>query len=69
MHNIEDVPDKVLEALRQRRGLDEDDDSQDSEIALMHSDEMFDEFCNWRGLIGWGPTLRRIMEDLKSTML
>ena len=35
----------------------------DDAILAMGPDEMFDEFCEWHGLIRWGPTLRTIMEN------
>lgn len=38
----------------------------DDEILLMREDEMFDEYCNWHGLINWGPRLRRILEETET---
>ena len=37
----------------------------DKEILEMSAEEMFDEYCNWNGLIGWGPDLRSILETAK----
>ncbi len=34
-----------------------------SEIEIMSPEEKFDEYCEWHGLIGWGPRLRGIMDD------
>jgi len=31
-------------------------------ISEMTADDVFDEFCNWHGLIGWGSTLRNAMD-------
>lgn len=41
----------LLDALRERGHSDE-------RIAAMTAERMFDEYCNWHGLIEWGPNLR-----------
>jgi len=33
------------------------------DINNMDAGEMFDEYCHWNGLLGWGPALRRIMRE------
>lgn len=38
----------------------------DEEIDAMPWEKAFDSYCTWHGLIGWGNTLRRTMEVLKS---
>lgn len=52
----------VLGHLRQRLDLDEDDASKDHVIASWSKEKMFDEYCNWHGLIHWGPQLRSAMD-------
>lgn len=43
----------VMEALRQRRYLEEDDESKDEEILSMSGFDFVDEWLNWQGIIGW----------------
>ena len=43
----------TMEELRQRRGLDEDDTSEDEEILAMSGFEFLDEWLNWTGIIGY----------------
>ena len=43
----------VMEELRQRRGLDEDDDSEDEEILAMSGSKFLDEWLLWQGIIGY----------------
>lgn len=43
----------VMEELRQRRGLDEDDESEDEEILEMSGFEFLDEWLKWQGIIGY----------------
>lgn len=55
--NIEKITRDAIESLR-ARGHDDD------AISRMNHDEAFDEYCNWQGLIGWGPRLRGIYANL-----
>lgn len=48
-----EVPYNIMEDLRQRRGLDECDTSEDKEILTMSGLEFFDEWLKWNGMIGW----------------
>ena len=48
-----EVPDYIMEDLRQRRGLDEYDTSEDSEILEMSGFEFLDEWLKWNGMIGY----------------
>ena len=57
MIDLANIDPDVLDALR-HRGHGENG------IARMSPDEAFDEFCMWHGLVGWGPTLRRVMRNL-----
>ena len=43
----------TMEDLRQRRGLDEDDTSEDEESLAMSGFEFLDEWLNWTGIIGY----------------
>jgi len=36
-----------------------------SDIPQMSADDIFDEYCQWHGLINWGPRLRRVLENAK----
>lgn len=48
-----EVPNYIMKDLRQRRGLDENDTSQDEEILEMSGFEFFDEWLKWNGFIGY----------------
>ena len=50
-----DDDDELYEALAGR-------DLTDEQIEAMSPEQKFDEYCEWQGLTGWGPTLRRIMK-------
>lgn len=43
---------KVMEALRQRRGLEPGDTSQDGDIMSMAKQDVFNVYCQWNGLLG-----------------
>lgn len=43
----------IMKDLRQRRGLEEDDTSEDDDILKMHSYEFFDEWIKWNGIYGY----------------
>ena len=43
----------TMEELRQVRGLEEDDTSQDREILTMSGFDFFDQWLRWHGVIGW----------------
>ena len=51
------LDDDIMEALEER-GFDE------SDIKRMSTEEAFDEYCNWHGLIGWGYRLHRVHEAI-----
>lgn len=46
-------PTYVMKCLRKRRGLDENDTSQDERINKMKSQSAFDDLLAWNGLGGW----------------
>lgn len=49
---------KILDALVERGHTLE-------HIKQMPPEEAFDEYCNWHGLIHWGPRLRGVLDNLK----
>ena len=56
--NIEQMDNEVVESLHGREFVNE-------EIECMTADQAFDEYCLWNGLIGWGPKLRRVLDQLR----
>lgn len=55
----------VMEALRQRRGLEPSDASQDSDIMSMAKQDVFNEYCQWKGLLGgYGYSLLNVVENI-----
>lgn len=55
---------EIMECLRQRRGLEKNDTSEDSEIMKMAKQDAFDEYCTWNGLIGYGHELLNAVENI-----
>lgn len=47
-------PEHILETLRERCGLEEDDTSRDEEFQTWSPEEVFEEVLNYEGLIGYG---------------
>ena len=60
-HNVE-VPEHIMEILRQRRYLDEYDESEDEEILAMSGREFLDELLGWEGLLGYTDYIIEIIE-------
>ena len=52
----------TMEELRQRRGLDEDDTSEDEEILTMSGFEFLDEWLNWQGIIGYTGQIVEVIQ-------
>lgn len=67
--NRRGYPEYILEYLRQREGLDDDDTSMGEEFNEMDKDEVLDEALNWLGLIGCGGTIRGLVEDIYDIVL
>ena len=42
---------EIMEALRQRRGLEPDDVSEDTDIMNMAKQDVFNDYCAWNGLL------------------
>lgn len=56
---------EIMRALRQRRKLKPDDKSQDCNIMSMAKQDVFNEYCNWRGLLGsYGYRLLNVIEEI-----
>lgn len=56
---------KVMEALRQRRGLEPRDASDDADIMSMAKQDVFNEYCQWKGLLGgYGYSLLNVVENI-----
>lgn len=58
----QEVDYSTMEDLRQRRGLDEDDTSEDEEILTMSGFEFLDEWLNWNGIIGYTGSIIEAIE-------
>lgn len=60
----EKYSEEIMEDLRQRRGLEREDTSQDKKIMEMSKDEALDEVATWNGLIGYGNTIKTWIEEI-----
>ena len=47
------VPEHIMEIMRTRRGLEEDDTTEDQEILEMSGIDFFDEWLGWEGIYGY----------------
>ena len=61
---MDTYPEYIMEKLRQRRGLEEDDISEDEDIMAMSPDVAFDSCRAWEGLLGHGPSISAWIEDI-----
>ena len=60
-HNVE-VPEHIMEIMRQRRYLDEYDESEDDDILEMSGWDFLHEWLEWEGIIGYTDELIRVIE-------
>lgn len=60
-HDVE-IPEDVMEIMRQRRGLDEYDESEDQEILKMDGIDFLDEWLGWEGIYGYTYKILEIIE-------
>lgn len=60
-HNTE-VPEHIMEIMRQRRYLDEYDESEDEEILKMSGTEFLEEWLEWEGIYGYTDAILEIIE-------
>ncbi len=57
----------IMEAVRQRMGLEEDDTSKDDVIMKMDKEDVFREYCQWNGLLGsWYSELLSTIRNINS---
>ena len=59
-HNVE-VPEHIMEIMRQRRYLDEYDESEDAEILAMPGLSFLEEWLEWEGIVGYTYELLQII--------
>lgn len=57
-------PEYIMEFLRQRKGLNEYDISEDKDINTLTANEALDEVCNWNGLIHYANTIKGWVKDI-----
>ena len=56
---------EVMQAIRQRRGLEPDDTSKDDIIMNTAKQDIFNEYCQYNGLLGgYGYALLNVIEDI-----
>lgn len=58
MLDFDKIPERVIDDLSERGWSD-------SDIEKMSPEQAFSEFCNWNGLINWGPSLWGVVKDLE----
>ncbi len=58
MKDMRELGRDIMDALYGREYSDE-------EIMRMSATKIFDEYCEWHGLSGWGPHLRRQLTAIK----
>lgn len=54
----------IMKALRQRRGLESDDITEDEKILKLSKEIIFDEYCKWHGLMDWSCDLLKTIENI-----
>jgi hypothetical protein len=59
----------IMTQLRQRRGLDKYDISEDGEINNMSKDDVFYDLFGWNGLRGWDSTIKEWVEQVYGVKL
>lgn len=47
------IPENIMKDMRNRRGLNRNDTSEDQEILSMSKYEFLDEWLGWKGIIGY----------------
>lgn len=56
--NFEDLSDEIKEALLGRL-------INKAQYESMSAEDLFHEYCNWNGLIGWGNSLAMTLDELR----
>ena len=57
-------PEYLKRIIRQNLDLEPDDKSQDDRIEQMSNDELFNQRLEWEGIINWGSTIKRYVENI-----
>lgn len=57
-------PEHILRKLRQRENLEPTDKSKDSIFNELSPGIVFDEVCNWEGLINYSYTIKNWIKDV-----
>ncbi len=60
----QDYPEYILQKLRQRQDLDEDDTSMDETFQDMQPDQVFKECLEWEGICGYTSTILGWIADI-----
>ena len=60
-HEVQ-VSEHIMEIMRQRRYLDEYDESEDEEILKMSGEEFLNEWLEWEGIYGYTSELLSVIE-------
>lgn len=53
---------EIMEAIRQRLGLEKDDTSRDGYIMSLNKRTVFRGYCEWNGLLGWSDNILSAIE-------
>ena len=56
-------PEHIMETLRQRIGLEEDDTSRDEELQMLTPQEALDECLEWEGIDGYTSWILNVIRD------
>lgn len=56
------VPEYIMEVMRQRRFLDEDDTSEDAEILEMSGLDFLDNWLEWEGICNYTSSILQVIE-------
>lgn len=62
-------PENILEVLRERNELEEDDTSMDEYFQTISPDEVFDEILEWEGIIGYTHEILSWIQDIYKVRL
>lgn len=64
-HRVDQLSKEVLSSVRESLGTEDGyDTSKDGIINHLSSSEIFEKWCNYEGLIHYGPQLKRVVENI-----
>lgn len=63
-NNPNKYSEEIMQTLRKRQGLDQFDTSEDEFLSEMKPDTVFNEVCNWNGLIRYDYTIKNWIKDI-----